>query len=180
MLQIIFLSLLFGITQKLADAVNEHNTSLFKGSNLVFGILFAIVGSLLIVTNSVFYNFYIGLVIYWLLANKLDYFKHQISASIIILVAFSHKLFFELIIVDILFVVLIFFNFKLIKKFIMQVESIHKMAINNKFHHFIIAAIFGLWFSDFKIFISIASTIIGIQIVIRVLSLFNNYQEVKS
>jgi hypothetical protein len=36
MINVILISLIFGISQKLADAVNEHGTVLFKGANIFF------------------------------------------------------------------------------------------------------------------------------------------------
>jgi hypothetical protein len=113
MISVILISLIFGISQKLADAVIEHGTVLFKGANIFFGILFGISGSILISIDSTFAEFYLGLVLYWLIADKLDFLNHQLSGSIMILVALYNLNSSDINVLNIIFVISIFFLFKI-------------------------------------------------------------------
>jgi hypothetical protein len=175
MINVILFSLIFGISQKLADAVNEHGTVLFKGANLIFGMVFAIFGSLLISIDNCFAEFYLGLVLYWLLAGKLDFFNHQLSGSIMLVVALHYFRIFDVHITNIIFVVFIFFLFKIMKKLLYTFNPKVNYTIDKKIHHFIIAIILGIWFSNWLISISIIFTMIGIISTIQVLKQNNNY-----
>lgn len=175
MINVIIISLLFGINQKLADAVNEHGTVLFKGANIFFGTLFGISCSILISIDNVFAEFYVGLVIYWLIAGKLDFFNHQLSGSIMLLVAIYKSRIFELCLLNIVFVIFIFFLFKLAKNYFSAFRGQINYPINKKIHHFIIAIILGFWFSSWLITISITFTMLGIIATIQFLKQKNNY-----
>lgn len=176
MINVILISLLFGISQKLADAVNEHGTVLFKGANIFFGIIFGISGSILISMNNTFAEFYLGLVIYWLIAGKLDFFNHQLSGSIMLLAASYNFKTFDINILNIVFIIFIFFLFKVAKIFLSAFNWKINYSIDNKIHHFIIAIILGLWFTNWLITISIIFTMLGIIATIQVLKHQNNYQ----
>ncbi len=175
MINVILISFIFGISQKLADAVNEHGTVLFKGANIFFGIIFGISGSILISLDSTFTEFYIGLVMYWLIAGKLDFFNHQISAAIMLLVALYNIKTIEFNILNIMFVILIFIIFKISKTYLSTFSWQIKYPIDKKVHHFFIAIILGLWFSNWFITFSIIFTMIGIIGTIQVLKNRNNY-----
>ena len=175
MTKVILISLLFGMSQKLADALNEHGTVLFKRANILFGIIFGITGALLISLNSTFAEFYLALVMYWLVAGKLDFFNHQLASAIMITVAFAHIKEFSANTINIVFVVIIFFVFKGLKKYLSILDWRIKLLFDKKLHHFLIAIIFGLWFSNFLVSISIIFTIFGIVATINTLKHFNNY-----
>ena len=175
MINVIIISLIFGISQKLADSVNEHGTVLFKGANIFFGIIFGIAGSILISMDNTFAEFYIGLILYWLMAGKLDFFNHQLSASIMLLVALYNFKIFDINILSIIFVIVIFFLFKVAKNFLSAFKWQINYPIDKKIHHFIIAIILGLWFSNWLITISIIFTMLGIIGTIQALKHQNNY-----
>lgn len=177
MINIIFISLIFGISQKLADAVNEHGTVLFKGANVIFGLIFGFTGSILILIDNNFAEFYLGLVIYWLIAGKLDYFNHQLTASIMLIVSlyYFNSRNFNINIHNIIFVILLFVFFKIFKKYLLAYNLKINYHIDQKIHHFLIAMIIGYWFSNWFITISIVFTIIGIMFTILFLKHQNNY-----
>ncbi len=176
MINVILISLIFGISQKLADAVNEHGTVLFKGANIFFGIIFGISGSILISTDNTFAEFYLGLVLYWLISGKLDFLNHQLSGSIMLLVALYYFKNFDINIFNIIFVILIFFLFKISKHYLSAFNCQINYSINKKMHHFLIAIILGFWFSNWFITISIIFTMLGIIGTIKVLKHQNNYR----
>lgn len=84
-------AILFGSTMKIADLLDEHDLKLFKGSALLFGALWGIFGSLLILGNNLLANFFLAILIHWILRYRIDYLNHGIAASIM-LVAFLYNL----------------------------------------------------------------------------------------
>lgn len=78
-------AVLFGITLKIADLLDEHGLKLFRGSALLFGILWGTFGALSILGNSLLANFFLALLIHWILRYRIDYLNHGIGASIILL-----------------------------------------------------------------------------------------------
>lgn len=77
--------LLFGATLKIADLLDEHGLKLFRGSALLFGILWGTFGALLILGNNLLANFFLALLIHWILRYRIDYLNHGIGASIMLL-----------------------------------------------------------------------------------------------
>ncbi|HCN38084.1 MAG: hypothetical protein KDC31_10260 [Saprospiraceae bacterium] len=175
---IILLSTIFGVSQKLADAVNEHRTILFYGSNIFFGILFGVSGIFLANMNSDFTEFFIGLIFYWLLSGKLDYFNHQLSACMIIGGVFVNTNCHFSTIFNFLFVVCSFFLLKYIKYLTKKTNSFTIVFFNGRFQHFILAIIMGVWFENIYLSISILCTMISILLTIKVLKINNNYYEI--
>ena len=82
---IILCALLFGITMKIADLLDEHGLKWFKGSALLFGFLWGGFGALLVLSNNVIANLMVAMNIAFIIRNRLDYLNHQIAASIIII-----------------------------------------------------------------------------------------------
>jgi hypothetical protein len=172
---VILLSILFGISQKIADALNEHGTFLFKYANLFFGVLFGFFGMLLITHDKVFLEFYLGLVLYWLLAGKLDFFNHQLSATLILisgLVVFND---YYPNIINVIFVIVLSLSFRIFKKIALIKNSKGDIFFGKKYHHFIFAILVGIWFSNIYIAISIVFTMLGIIFTMKVLQFYNNY-----
>lgn len=79
-------SVLFGITVKIADLLDEHGLKLFKGSALLFGVICGGFGALLILGNNLLANFFLALLIHWILRYRIDHLNHGIAASIMLLV----------------------------------------------------------------------------------------------
>lgn len=79
-------SVLFGITVKIADLLDEHGLKLFKGSALLFGVLWGGFGALLILGNNLLANFFLALLIHWIIRYRIDYLNHGTAASIMLLV----------------------------------------------------------------------------------------------
>jgi len=83
-------SALFGLFTKLADLTDEHKKKFFKGDSLLFGFLWGIFGSLVIIGNPLLGSFYLAILFHWILRGKIDYLNHRI-ALLIILITFIYK-----------------------------------------------------------------------------------------
>ncbi|SRR6266566_2048481 len=81
---IAIVSFVFGLTVTIADSLNEHGLTLFKGSSILFGVLWGISGSILILLSKPLLTLYFALVLYWLLRLKLDRTNHAIGATLMI------------------------------------------------------------------------------------------------
>lgn len=78
-------SFLFGISTKIADLQNEHGLKLFKGANILFGILWGFFASLIVIGNALVGTFYLAILLHWILRNKIDYLNHGIAAAMILI-----------------------------------------------------------------------------------------------
>lgn len=92
---IVIYAILYGITMKIADLLNEHGLKMFKGSAIIFGILWGVFGALLILSNNIIGNIILAMNIAFIIRNRLDCINHQIASSII-LIAFLITSHFEL------------------------------------------------------------------------------------
>lgn len=175
---IIFLSVIFGISQKLADSVNEHGTNLFPGANIFFGLIFGLSGIILSSISKDFSLFFLGLVIYWLLSNKLDFFNHRLSASLILLGILCYS---DMQINDLLHVSVVigsFFLLKGIKILFKNSSKVTKIIFEGRIQHILLALVIGGWFNNLNLGLSIFFTMISIIFTIKTLKTMNNYCEI--
>lgn len=82
---VILFALLYGITMKIADLLDEHGLKWFKGSAILFGFLWGGFGALLVLSNNAIANIILAMNLAFIIRNRLDYLNHQIAASIIII-----------------------------------------------------------------------------------------------
>jgi len=82
---IIIYALLYGITMKIADLLDEHGLKWFEGSAIIFGILYAIFGVLVMIGNNQIANILLAMVLCMILRKRLDFLNHQIAATIMII-----------------------------------------------------------------------------------------------
>lgn len=82
---IILYAILCGVTMKIADLLDEHGLKWFKGSRIIFGILWGVFGALLVLSHNTIANIILAMNIAFIIRNRLDYLNHQIAASIIII-----------------------------------------------------------------------------------------------
>lgn len=83
---IMLYAILLGITMKIADLLDEHGLKLFKGADILYGVLWGVFGSLLILSNNYLAIFMVVMLINFTLRYRLDYLNHGIAASIMWLV----------------------------------------------------------------------------------------------
>lgn len=77
----------FGVTNKLADLMNEHGVYWFKSCDLFFGVIWGAIGASLMLNNANLAAVYLSLTLSWFLALKLDYPNHAIAGVIMVLAA---------------------------------------------------------------------------------------------
>lgn len=85
-LVIVFVAVLYGTTMKIADLLDEHGLKLFKGSPVLFGVLWGLFGVFLVLGNNVVANVVLAMNIAFIIRRRLDYINHQIAASIVLIV----------------------------------------------------------------------------------------------
>ncbi|MFH0905398.1 MAG: hypothetical protein V1826_01625 [bacterium] len=82
---LIIYAALYGTTMKIADLFNEHGMkSWFKGSNIIFGILWGIFGGLLILSNIYVANVLLAMIVAFIFRMRIDYKNHAIATVIIV------------------------------------------------------------------------------------------------
>ena len=112
MIELIFYAILLGITMKIADLLDEHGLKLFKGDNILFGLLWGIFGILLILGQNIIGNIILAMVIAFILRRRIDYLNHVISSSLIIIGFLFFGSFESIIFLSFFFVFLIFGSLK--------------------------------------------------------------------
>ena len=80
---ILIYSVLYGVTMKIADLLNEHGLKLFKYSNFLFGVLWGLFGALLILSHPIVANIILAMNIAFLIRRRIDYLNHAIAVTII-------------------------------------------------------------------------------------------------
>ncbi len=83
---ILLYTVLFGSCMKIADLLNEHGLKWFKGSAIIFGILWGFWGAILILSNNLLAIFFLALLVHYILRYRIDYLNHGIAVSIMLLV----------------------------------------------------------------------------------------------
>jgi len=78
---------------KIADLLDEHHLKWFKGSDLLFGFLWGIFGSLLIIGNNTIANIILAMNIAFIIRKRIDYLNHAIAVSIIIITFLFYGIF---------------------------------------------------------------------------------------
>ncbi len=92
------LAILFGVTMKIADWLNEHGVHWFKGDAILFGILWGMFGSLIILEfHTDISNILLAMILAFIIRMRIDYRNHAI-ASCLIIITFLLLAFFDIII----------------------------------------------------------------------------------
>ena len=99
----------YGITMKVADLLDEHGLRWFKGSAIIFGILWGIFGALLVLGDNTVANIILAMNVAFIVRNRLDFLNHKIAASIIIIV-FLFTTPFSSVIFAIFYILFLFFG----------------------------------------------------------------------
>lgn len=82
---IIFYAISCALTMKIADLLNEHGLKLFRGSGLLFGLLWGAFGVLLVMSNPEMANIILAMHIAFLTRGSLDNFNHQLAGTMVII-----------------------------------------------------------------------------------------------
>lgn len=76
-------SMMFAITMKISDLLDEHGLQLFKGASYFFSFLCAIFGCLLIISNSTIANIIFAMLMGFVVRKRIDYNNHILAFIII-------------------------------------------------------------------------------------------------
>lgn len=82
---IIFYAICYGLTMKIADLLNEHGLKWFKGSALLFGILWGAFGALLVMSSNEVANIILAMNVAFITRGRLDRINHQVATTMIII-----------------------------------------------------------------------------------------------
>jgi hypothetical protein len=93
---------------KLADLLDEHGLKLFKGADILFGILWGIFGALLVIENKIIANMIFAMCVAFIIRRRLDYLNHDIAVTLIFFSFFLYSEFTPKIFFVYYFVFLIF------------------------------------------------------------------------
>jgi hypothetical protein len=150
---ILIYALFFGITEKIADLLDEHGLNWFKGSAIIFGLLFALFGSLLIFANNIIANVLLAMVLACLLRNRIDYLNHQITATIMLL-SFIIFATFSFYVFSAFFIIALFFGAlrDYIGDKIKKKNKLQKLYESIMWYYAIPALIYCIFFGDWVVF----------------------------
>ena len=88
-LLIVIYAVLFGITMKIADLLDEHGLKWFKGSTILFGFFWGGFGALIILSNNILANIYLAIILAFVLRYRIDFLNHGIATTIMFLTFLS-------------------------------------------------------------------------------------------
>jgi hypothetical protein len=84
---VVSVAFLYGVTNKLADMMNEHGLRWFRGAATGMGFVWGGFGVVLTLYSPEFATLYLGLTLSWFLSLKLDYPNHAIAGVATVLAA---------------------------------------------------------------------------------------------
>lgn len=84
-LALLGIAVLYGVTMKVADLLDEHGLKLFRGADILFGILWGVLGSVLILADQTLANVLLAQMIAYIVRQRLDYLNHALGATIMII-----------------------------------------------------------------------------------------------
>ena len=86
---LVLVAVLWGMTEKIADLLDEHGLKWFPGANILFGVLWGFFLSLLVISqNFVVASLAFARLLSYILRYRIDYLNHGIAA-VTVLVAFA-------------------------------------------------------------------------------------------
>lgn len=81
---LVLLSFAFGFFTDFADLLDEHGLRWFTGAATLFGVVWGVVGALLVLGYPLVGMCVTALVFYWIIRMKLDYINHALGGSIVL------------------------------------------------------------------------------------------------
>ena len=150
----IIYAFLFGLTMKLADLLDEHGLKWFKGSAILFGIIWGVSGALLVSSDNVIANIILAMSLAFLVRNRLDFLNHQIAVAIIV-ISFLLTSIFSPILFSIFFIVFVIFGSlrDYIGDKIERKSSLQSLYDNIMWYYPISTFIYCLFYGDWYIFL---------------------------
>lgn len=79
------ISVVFAVTMKISDLLDEHGLHWFKGDALFFSILCAVSGSILIFIDTISAQMIFAMIISFVVRKRIDFFNHIIAFIILVI-----------------------------------------------------------------------------------------------
>lgn len=152
-LSILTLGVAFGASIKIADLCNEHGLRLFPGDALLFGALWGMLGSLLVMADPAIANVILAMVLAFIIQMRIDYFNHTVG-TVMIIIAFLLVSSIEPKIFFIFFASFVFFG--LLRAYIGEVRGkrdiIYWLSEPGWAHYYIVPLVWSLWSGMWLVF----------------------------
>lgn len=153
-------SALFGISMKIADLLNEHGLKLFKGSNILFGVLWGLFGVMLLKVSDNIANMILAMVLAFILRMRIDYRNHAIATSIIICYFLSYCNFISTTFYYFFLIFVIFGSIKDILDDYLKSKSILKNFFETGWYYPIASLLHSVYCKNYEGFIVLTSYIL--------------------
>jgi hypothetical protein len=155
----------FGVTNKLADLMNEHGLRWFKQDDFIFGVIWGGLGALLIVGHPLLVAPYLSLVLSWIVLLQLDHVNHALAGVMMILASAWMAVQYS---VDLVATIIMLLAFVLVS--VVQSRTRKRHAWLDKFWRlrlriYLIPFVYSLYVGDFLPFWTTVSGMIGVEIV---------------
>jgi len=87
---ILFYAVLYGVAMKIGDLLDEHGLRWFRGSSLLFGAAYGLLGAALIFSDAAIANIILAMSVAFLIRRRIDYLNHALAETIIIMTFLFH------------------------------------------------------------------------------------------
>ncbi|MCK9293381.1 hypothetical protein M0P25_04865 [archaeon] len=156
------LAFFFGVTNKVADLLNEHGLKLFKHADILFGIIWGILGAFLMFFDQSIAINYFALIIYWFFMIKLDYKNHSLAGTIMLFAGIYIIDFTNFVILQILLLFLLDFITILIQH---KIARSFPLLARLRLRIYLIPLLYSILMDNYLIFYVTVVAMIGVEII---------------
>jgi hypothetical protein len=149
----ILFAALYGATMKIADLFNEHGMKpWFPGSGLIFGILWGVFGSLLILVDRQVATTLLAMILAFIIRMRIDYRNHAL-ATVLMIITFSLKYTLDIVAFSIFFpIFLIFGTIKDYVDDVLKLKGSLYLITESAWHYVIPPYIYSLYTNNWWVF----------------------------
>jgi hypothetical protein len=152
-------SLLFGVTQKIADGHDEHGLNWFPGAPIFFGLTWGLLGCVLVRATPAHFSIYFSLCLYWIFKLKIDYTNHATAIILIFISALNVD--FKISVKAIISLLMTYIILDFVKVYL----NLHKLWFYRYWIHFLIIPIlFDVMNGNLYTTPCIVSNLVGIRL----------------
>ena len=158
-------TILYGVTMKVADLLNEHGLKWFRGSAMVFGFAWGVFGSLVIILGGpIIANIVLAMNVAFIIRMRLDYLNHSLAATIIIICFLLSSAFNPIIFLIFYFIFLIFGSLKDYVGDVLQDNGKLVMLNEPMLYYSIPTLIYSFIFGDWMVFVTFTLFVIAYDV----------------
>lgn len=88
---VIILSVMFAVFMKISYSISEGNLKVFKGGGVLFGFLWGMAGSYLILYDNTLANVWMAVLVGWVLRSKMNHFPNAMAGTMMLLTFFLNN-----------------------------------------------------------------------------------------